>query len=514
MGDAKRMMTLFMGYDGAYGTHGHTDQNMNKGGKLEIKKSARTIREPVTEEIWAKHLSGDTPIGIIPITKDNTSYWGCIDVDKYDIDHGEIVAEIKKRSLPLVLCTTKSGGAHAYLFLKHPVPSIEIRATLKNIAASMGWGDCEIFPKQNQVLVEKGDLGNWLNMPYLGGDESTRYGVREKGLAMTLSEFLNVAEKSKVNLEDIVLTRPVSSEKKGQKESDIPFADGPPCLQHLSMQGFPEGTRNNGLFALGVYAKKKYGEKWKDHLEDMNRKFMTPPLNSDEVMGVIRNLEKSEYNYSCREVPLSTHCESSVCRGRKFGVGGSGQYPSISGLSKLTSDPPIWFLDIDGDRIELSTMELQNYRAFQAVCMEQLTVFFMPIKHETWSLMVGEAMQNAAIIEAPPEMSIKGHFLEILDMFVNDRHKGERWDDIFQGRPYEEPETQIHWFRLQDLMKILEREGFTEWGRNKVGKVLADIGKKKGKNISGKFVNLFGIPNDIFDAPPMAVLPETAKEPI
>ena len=161
----------------------------------------------MTEEIWEQHLSGEIPLGIIPIKEDNTCVWGCIDVDKYDINHGEIAKEIKKRHLPLLLCMSKSGGAHAFLFLKEPEPAGDVRLVLKNIAASMGWGDCEIFPKQNQVLLERGDLGNWLNMPYLGGDETSRYAVRENGLAMTLSEFLTTAEKSRVAIQDIKATR-------------------------------------------------------------------------------------------------------------------------------------------------------------------------------------------------------------------------------------------------------------------------------------------------------------------
>lgn len=511
---AEKMMTLFLGFEDAHGTHGSTDKNSNKGGKLEIKKSARTIREPVTVELWEKHLSGDRPLGIIPIRRDNTSVWGCIDVDRYDINHGEVVKEIKKRNLPLVVCKTKSGGIHAYLFLKSPSPAIELRSVLKNIAASLGWGDCEIFPKQNQILVEKGDLGNWLNMPYLNGDETSRYCVKENGLAMSLSEFFKLADAQSVYLDDVQITRPVASEKKGQSESDIPFGDGPPCLQHLSIQGLPDGNRNKGLFAMGIYCKKKYGETWKDHLEEMNRQFVNPPLDSEEMMGVIKNLEKSEYNYSCRDTPLCTHCESAVCRGRKFGVGGSGQYPTISGLSKLNSEPPIWFLDIDGERIELTTNDLQNYRAFQAACMEQLTIFFMPIKGETWAQMVGESMQNASIIEVPPEMSIKGHFMELLESFVTDRHKGERWEDIFQGRPYYDYETEMHWFRLSDFMKLLERENFKHWGRNKVGKLLGDMGTKKGKNIAGKFVNLFAVPDSLFTADPSAIIPDVPVDPI
>ena len=31
------------------------------------------------------------------------------------------------------------------------------------------------------------------------------------------------------------------------------IANGPPCLQFLTSKGFPEGTRNNGLFNIGIF---------------------------------------------------------------------------------------------------------------------------------------------------------------------------------------------------------------------------------------------------------------------
>ena len=73
-------MRLFRGFEGAHGTHGLTDKNQSKGGKLEIKKTARTVRERVTLSHWERHLSGEEPLGIIPIDGDNMCSWGCIDV--------------------------------------------------------------------------------------------------------------------------------------------------------------------------------------------------------------------------------------------------------------------------------------------------------------------------------------------------------------------------------------------------------------------------------------------------
>jgi len=508
-------MALFRGFGGAHGTHGKTDRNNSKGGKLEIKKSARTVREPVTEELWQEHLSGERPIGIIPIDENHECSWACIDVDRYDIDHAETVREIKKRKLPLIVARTKSGGAHAYLFLSSPAPAVEVRERMANIAASMGWGDCEIFPKQNQVLVERGDLGNWLNMPYLGGNDTDRYAVKETMAAYSLSEFLTYAEEMRLELADVpsVVGRG-SGGGRGTSNEDAPLGDGPPCLQHLTQTGFPDGTRNNGLFALGIYCQKKYGENWRKHLEELNREHMKPPLTSDEVMGVVKSLEKKEYNYSCRDQPLVSHCESAICRGRKFGVGGSGLFPHISGLSKLESEPPIWFMDIEDQRIELETRELQNYRDFQLVCMEQLTIYYMPLRADTWAAIVGDAMQNAVRIEAAPEMSVHGHFMEQLEAFLTDRHRGQRWEDIHQGRPYLDPDTSRHYFRLRDLTSHLDRDGFRQWGRNKIGQVVTDMGGRGGLNIGGRYVNLFWVHETSLEEAPDVDLPEPPQEPI
>jgi len=198
---------------------------------------------------------------------------------------------------------------------------------------------------------------------------------------------------------------------------------------------------------------------------------------------------------------------------RRFGVGNSERYPIISGLSKLESEPPIWFLDIDEERIELNTVQLQNYRDFQKACMEQITIMYMPMKVETWTAMVGEAMTNAHIIEASDDMSTRGHFLELLETFCTDRHAATMKDEILLGKPWLDEEEGKHFFQLRSLMQMLERENFKVWGRNKVGSILSEIGGKKGMNIKGQFRNTFWVPSDFLRIESID-LPETERSPI
>lgn len=508
MSHALQFMKLFEGFAEAHGTHGTTSKSDTKGGKLEIKKTARTIREPVTEQLWANHLKGTYPLGIIPIRKDSKCLWGCIDVDVYDMDFSDAINRIEKKKYPLVVCRSKSGGAHVFMFFAEPVDASDVRRKLREVAASMGWGNCEIFPKQTQVLQDKGDLGNWLNMPYLGGDDTERFAMKKTMAGMSVSEFLKFAEARRITAEELnSLSQP--------KVPDEGLTDGPPCLENLATSGFPEGTRNNGLFNVGIFCKKKYGSRWKEMVEQYNRELMNPPLPSDEVVLLIKNLEKQDYQYLCNDQPCVSFCNSTLCRTRKFGISGSAEHPIISGLSKLNTDEPLWFLDIDDTRIELTTKQLQNYRDFHAVCMDKLTRCYAMMKTDTWLKMVATAMESAQIIEAPQEVSVFGQFFELIEDFCKNRHRGDRPEDLLLGKPWFNEDKNQYFFRLRDLMNHLEREGFKSgWGRNKVSQRILDMGGgKEFLHIGERGVNVYWVP-DNFGAEIEIPLPASKENPL
>lgn len=501
----RRLSILFEGFAGAYGTYDPTigARNSAKGGKVEIKSSAKTVRAPVTVELWYAHVQGRSPLGIIPIREDETCVWGCIDVDKYDLDFAGLMKSIQKYELPLVICKSKSGGAHLFMFVSEAVTAYEMQHKLKEFAGILGLGNCEIFPKQTTILADKGDLGNWLNMPYFDGDKTSRYGMKENLLGMTLAEFVAYAEgKRVVDIDKITV----------QQHSNDDLADGPPCLQYLSTTGFPEGTRNNGLFALGVFCKKKFTN-WQDKLEEFNREFMNPPLPADEVSAMIKNLEKKEYNYRCSDQPCVAHCNSTVCRTRKFGVGGSDEFPVLTGLSVLDTDPPLWFADVDGQRVELTTDQLQNYRAFHKVAMEKLHVCYMMLTQPTWLRMINQAMKDAILIEIGSEASQHGKFMELLEDFLIGRHRAEKKEDVLSGKPWEDEEHRRFYFRLRDLESHLEREKFTAWGRHKIANEVHKLGGKSFFNVRGKGINVLWVRNEFTRADP-AALPASIKEHI
>ena len=74
-------------------------------------------------------------MGIIPIDDNNQCKWGAIDVDTYDgFDYKILIKKIVEKKIPLVVCKSKSGGAHIFLFVREPVLAKDMQIKLKEIA--------------------------------------------------------------------------------------------------------------------------------------------------------------------------------------------------------------------------------------------------------------------------------------------------------------------------------------------------------------------------------------------
>ena len=175
-----------------------------------------------------------------------------------------------------------------FLFVSEWIEAAAMREKLKVMAATLGYSECEIFPKQEYLLIERGDTGSFLNLPYHRGDNTTRYAFKDDGDAANLKEFIELHSKYKLTKEKFEnLT--IESEK----EQNI--KDGPPCLQTLCKEGFPEGTRNNGLYNIGVYLKKANPDTWQTDLATYNTRFMKPPLSPQPVSYTHLTLPTTPY---------------------------------------------------------------------------------------------------------------------------------------------------------------------------------------------------------------------------
>jgi len=506
---AKKFKSIFYGLDRAYGQYKSDGQLVNgkASGQAFIKKA------PVTDQLWIDHIEGKDPsLGIIPIRDDSKCIWGCIDIDTYPLDHKKIVRKIRELELPVVMCRSKSGGAHVFLFTKEPVQAKLVRDKLQEWAGELGYANCEIFPKQIEIQADRGDTGNFLNLPYHGGDDSMRHGFSDDGSASSLSDFFSLYDTH-------CTTEKSLKEFKVKRKNDIELSDGPPCLSTLMSQGIPPGGRDNTLYQYAVYAKKKWPEEWSTKVEEFNYKYMETPLPAQQVLKTIRQHEKKDYQYKCKDQPMCAVCSQNLCRGKQYGIGNNFQH-QVSDLTKYESDESTWFLNIDGRRLKLSTDQLYNQHKFRQACMNEINVMPNMMRPADWDGRLQALLDSVEVIQMPHEITKTGRFESLLERFLEDQGIAEHIDEIdmgkalFEEKEYEEKEGKVKretaYFKSDWLQKFLKKNDFKDFTPTQM---LAHIRSKLNggdgrRKIKGKTAYLWYVPwtrknNDDFETPDM-----------
>lgn len=456
---------LFRGLERAHGEYRLMAKA--KPGKKNVGK-ALTVQEAVTDEVWEAHLAGDTGLGVVPINDDAQVMFGAIDIDKYDVDILDVEARCASMRLPLLPTRTKSGGVHCYVFCRVPTQAQFVRAKLEEWAVALGFGGSEIFPKQNALLSNK-DTGSWINMPYFAAatGDTERYGIY-KGEPLSARDYVERARKLRVTQEQLQqLALPEVEE----------FVEGPPCLQSLARSGFPEGMRNNGLFAVGVYLKKRFPDEWAQHMAAYNVRFMRPPLHDAEVRQLVKTLTRKEYNYTCDKPPIKAFCNREICRTREHGIGkGEADWGIVidSDALKILTDPPYWIITVNGHRMQFFAEELMRQATFQQACFERIAFWPPPLAGDKWRAEVNKILQNAQEIEAPPDAGTEGELDYLLNQFCTVFPRAETREEILTGKPFVEDGRVL--FRSADFRAFLDSKRFRVVNGSKLFQLARTLG--------------------------------------
>ena len=463
----QRFKEIFEGNNSAYGQlilSGATTDKGKAEGKAFIK------RQSITDDLWNEHLDGKDPaLGVIPINEENMCKWGCIDVDEYNLDHLAIMRNIKGMGFPLVTFRSKSGGAHLFLFAKNFIPASLMQSKLKAMAEALGYGGSEIFPKQTEILVERGDTGNFLNLPYHGGIRGLRYTFKAGGEAASLEEFYQIYDEwvqTREQIESIVVKK---------QEIIEAFPDGPPCLNRLADEGIGEGSRNNGLFNVGVYRKKSNPDNWEDMLVADNQKVMSPPLSNTEVQLLIKSLNRKGYDkYRCKEQPICGVCNPAKCRTKKFGVGfDEEQMPELDTLTKIKSNPPQWFLNVGGKRVELKTEQLHNPNLFALAVLDQADIMTPIPKAKDWrELYVSPLLSALEEIEPLESLDPINQIINLLYDFTVNRPAARTKEDMLNKMSW--TDDGYTYFRMDDFYSFCKRNNW-EMDKIKTGNLMKQL---------------------------------------
>ena len=419
----ERFKNIFYGLDRA---HGVTLVGESNGDGNKIKGKSFVKREPVTDELWQKHLDGADSLGIIPINDDNKCKWGCIDIDSYaEFDHKQLINKIKQFQLPLVVCRSKSGGAHVFLFTEDYVSAGLMQDKLNEIRSVLGYGGSEVFPKQRE-LKSKDDTGNFLNLPYFNCGQTTRYAFMEDGEAASIDAFFELYERHKQqDISTIEIKRPESE-----------FDDGPPCIESLTQDKLEDG-RDRVIYQYIIYAKMKWPENWQDKIFEFNYKHFRTPLDQKIITAKIKNNEKNDFHYKCSEEPMCNVCDKKLCKKRKFGIGKEPIFPGLTDLQVVNLEEPYYYMNVDGDRLYLdSAKHLANQALFQEECIKQLRINPPTLKTGDWKKITTMLLNGAEITEPAEGTSTKDILNNYLEDYCVNRIQKDDYEDLRNGGTY------------------------------------------------------------------------------
>ncbi len=196
-----------------------------------------------------------------------------------------------------------------------------------------------------------------------------------------------------------------------------------------------------------------------------NMEHFEPPLPLAEVNVIARQLQRRDYAYKCNDAPINDHCDRERCLTRRYGVGNVGTAATVANLRKYNSKPPIWFMDVNGEPLELDTDALQNQGSFQKSCIEQLNVMPPTVSKPVWENRVAALLRDmteteGGVIEASTDASIDGAFYEYLEDFCRNMQTAADKEEILLRRPWTDEENDLTFFRLKDFESYLKRQRF------------------------------------------------------
>jgi len=411
---------IFLGLERAYGTF-QPKESLREDNKAEGETWIR--KNPVEDSLWESHLKGLWPsIGIFPINDEDKCRWGCIDVDEYPIDHVSIAQKIAGKNLPFIVTKSKSGGAHIFLFFKEYVNAGIVHHKIRDLASSMGLGHCEVFPKQEKLLREGNEsdweVGSFLNMPYHNGlDQTDRYAFDDKGNVLNLDGFLAEVEKKSLTTEEL--------KKLSLKKEKSEFHDAPYCIEaYLTENGkVQKGSRDNFLFQYAVFAKKKYGESYEDEVHKFHHKYFEEALRPKEIEKIIKQADKKDWGYKCKDQPMCQFCNKSLCRIRKFGIGEDSVITDVGNVTQYgNNDDAIYHITINQESTIVCTVEeLYDQHKFRKKCLVKTKSMPPMMSRNDYDAFVTSLVSKAIEVKTDEEMTPEGQFKIVLAKYISNQ---------------------------------------------------------------------------------------------
>lgn len=193
-------------------------------------EEGKCVKEPLTVEVFDKHLWGMEYIGVYPMVPFNGTYyvqWGCSDIDIEDITLARrLQAALHAAGVTSWVERSRSKGYHVWVFADEPVPASDMRRMLLVAHQVADVPAREVNPKQETLA--QGQYGNYVRLPYACADQVTdkRRILDDNDQPTSFYDFVKLADAYRVPAK--LIAELASFYREPQKEQRI-IEDYEPC---------------------------------------------------------------------------------------------------------------------------------------------------------------------------------------------------------------------------------------------------------------------------------------------
>jgi hypothetical protein len=198
---------------------------------------------------------------------------------------------------------------------------------------------------------------------------------------------------------------------------------------------------------------------------------------------------------------------------QEFGVGDGGPEIEIKEIQKYDSDPPLYYVTVGEEVVEVDSQDLHEPDRFSLKCLEQINQTMPPIGKLVWRKLINKLLKDTIPIEAPESTKIHIQLKELLADYIN-KIPGKDWKDILRGLSY--TEEGVSYFKFKDFWKYLVRTKLwpdKQYSKQKTARMLEtmfDAEEIPGK-INNKSVRYMSLKTVNLDKP--KIRKEKMKEP-
>ena len=139
---------------------------------------------------------------------------------------------------------------------------------------------------------------------------------------------------------------------------------------------------------------------------------------------------------------------------QEFGVGDGVPEIEIKEIQKYDSDPPLYYVTVGEEVVEVESQDLHEPDRFSLKCLEQINQAMPPIGKLVWRKLINKLLKDTIPIEAPESTKIDVQLKELLADYIN-KIPGKDWKDILRGLSY--TEEGVSYFKFKDFWKYVVR---------------------------------------------------------